>query len=93
MTKQEYDLEIKKIEQEAKTKKDVLTRNYVYSNNPYLTGDVISDHSITIKIESTKWSYNIGDPCVVYYGPVLKKDGTPRKDGAKDSIYQSSIIK
>jgi len=34
----------------------------------------------------------MGEPCAVYSGKELKKDGTPKKNNVMGTIYQSNII-
>ena len=68
------------------------------SNNPYKIGDVIKDHTSTIKIDTINVYMSLTDPCCVYSGPELKKDGTPKlpkRDGKqiRATIYQSNIQK
>lgn len=92
MTLEEYLLEVKAIEQEKFEALQELVKLYIQSNNPHGKGDIVSDHSNTIIIE--KIMYYIGNnPCAVYYGTVLKKDGTHIKDGKKAKVYQSNLVK
>lgn len=62
---------------------------YCNLNNPYKVGDIFTDHIGSIVIENIK-PYCSDEPCCVYYGTELKKDGTPRKDGSKRQAWQSN---
>lgn len=65
---------------------------YANENNPHKVGDVISDHSITIKIQKISVSFGSQRiPQCVYDGIILKKDGTPNVRGKTDTVYQANI--
>lgn len=98
MTKEEYIQGIEKIESDFKKAKSVLVKSYALSNNPYKPGDIIKDHTSTIKIEKIMIYISLEDPSCIYEGPELKKDGTPKlpkRDGKqiRARIYQSNIQK
>jgi len=93
MTKKEYQSQIKTINTEANEKKKEVMREYAMSNNPYNIGDIVKDHQQTIKVDDIKIqiSSETSMPQCVYYGILLKKDGTPYKSGKKEYVYQSNI--
>ncbi len=72
-----------------------LDMSFALSNNPYKEGDIITSHLVSIKIEKILLQEGYGGhlPECIYYGPLVKKDGTPFKNGKTDHIYQSNIIK
>lgn len=92
MKYQEYEDRLRELKVEFEQKKNKLIKEYVDANNPYKIGDKVTDHVCSIIIE--KIIYHIssyGTPCAVYYGPELKKDGTPKKNGNKTYIYQTNL--
>lgn len=95
---EDYREGLTKIDQVAKEARARLAFEYAVSNNPYKTGDIVTDkHGTSILIEKAdvRISSNTNDghgvPTCVYYGPVLKKDGTPRKDGKYEEIWQTNV--
>lgn len=94
-TLENYQKEVKKIEDEKELKIRELMREFAIANNPYKKGDIITDHIGSIIMESFKIyrpSYNSLPSCV-YYGIELKKDGTPRVRQEKRPLYQINIVK
>jgi hypothetical protein len=96
MTIEEYNAGIKSINERAELTKKQLIREYALSNNPYKIGDIIRDHASIIKIDKIQVYLSYNEPCCVYSGPELKKDGTsklPKKNGEtiRTSIYQPNI--
>lgn len=66
-----------------------LKRHYCWLNKRYNIGDKFTDHIGSIIVEEIRYHYS-SEPCCVYYGTELKKDGTPRKDGSKRQAWQSN---
>lgn len=93
MTLTEYENGIKEIEENAKLKNDILTRDFCFSNNPHKVGDIIKDHVISMRIEKIKFQYGYygSPPQCVYYGVIINKDGTDRKKNGEGCIAQSNI--
>lgn len=87
-----YEEELAELEQEFKNKKLELAKKHAELNNPYKIGDIITDSSITIKIESWYTSVYFGTPILVYYGKKLKKNLTNFKDNSYETLYQSLQI-
>ena len=54
MTKNEYKLQLEKLEKEFQAKKIILIKEFALSNNPYKIGDKISDQCSTIEITEIK---------------------------------------
>ena len=94
MTKEEFINAKSIIDEEANVKKKALSKEFSFSNNPYKIGDVITDHSGSLKITEIKWGYmGFGDtPMCVYIGTELLKSGLPEKRQINTKIYQSNII-
>ena len=92
MEYQEYEDRLRELKVEFEQKKTKLIKEYVDSNNPYKIGDKVTDHACSIIIEKIKYHISLsGFPCAVYYGPELKKDGTPKKNGNKTYVYQTNL--
>ena len=94
MQYQEYEDRLRELKVEFEQKKSKLIKEYVDANNPYKIGDKVTDHYQNVSIRIEKIDYHLslyGTPCAVYYGPELKKDGTPKKNGNKMYVYQSNL--
>jgi hypothetical protein len=91
MTKQELEKELNIIDLKYDIEKKKAIIKYCDANNPYKVGDTFTDHIGSIKIEKIMYDYSMR-LCCVYNGSELKKDGTPRKDGAKRNAWQSNSI-
>lgn len=92
MTREELNIEIDRIENEAIDAKHKAISKYCFANNPYQIGDIFEDHIGKILIEKIRVSAFYGDPYCIYFGFELKKDGTPRKDGSKRWAHQTNDI-
>jgi hypothetical protein len=95
MTKEQYIQKLKDLEAEFENKKGELVRLCAFSNNTIKVGDVITDHSGSIKVEKIQvaFGYACDLPSCVYTGIELNKDGTPNKKGKKRSVWQSNLVK
>ena len=91
MTKETLDQELAQLLADYEQQKKELIKAYCIANNPYKVGDVFTDKIGSIKIEQIK--YSILSMCCVYFGPELKKDGTPKKNGAMRCAYQDNEVK
>ena len=94
MEYQEYEDRLRELKVEFEQKKMKLVKEYVDANNPYKIGDKVTDpyQEVSIIIEKIKYHISLyGFPCAVYYGPELKKDGTPKKNGNKTYVYQINL--
>ncbi len=94
MELQDLKDKLKILEQEYKLKQNEVIKQYCDDNNPYKIGDKFTDHIGTILIEKITYSHSIlsSAPNCVYFGPELKKDGTPKKNGDKRKAWQSNDI-
>lgn len=95
MTTDEYKIKLKELEDKHALEINALIRDCAFSNNPYQFGDIIQDHRCIIKIDKIKYGRDFVSnlPTCVYYGSCLKKDLTPKKNGDREQICQSNIIK
>jgi hypothetical protein len=95
MTKEILEQELAQLFADYEQRKKELIKAYCIENNPYKVGDVFTDKIGSIKIQVIKYSPGgiISGPCCVYFGPELKKDGTPKKSGAVRCAYQSNEVK
>lgn len=89
MTLEELRSKENEIKDEFANKVSELRRQYCNENNSYKVGDIFTDHIGSIVIESINYRL-FENPCCIYYGVELKKDGTPRKDGSKRQAWQSN---
>jgi hypothetical protein len=94
MTFEDYQSKVKQLESDFEALKTDYMRDFVIANNPYKKGDIVTDHIGTIKIESMRFSWGgLGrQPCAIYYGVELKKNGEPKKNGNKRDVYQSNVL-
>jgi hypothetical protein len=95
MTKETLDKQLAQLLADYEQQKKELIKAYCIANNPYKVGDVFTDRIGSIKIQVIKYSAGgiVGGPCCVYFGPELKKDGTPKKNGAVRCAYQINEVK
>ena len=73
-----------------------LKEKYALANNNVKIGDIISDGTISIKVEKiqvVQSSFANEYPECRYSGKKVKKDGVFFKDGSNDSIYQANLKK
>jgi len=92
-----YKVNLASIEAKFEIEKKTLAKEFAFANNPYKVGDIITDHNVTIKIDTIKWymgrHWDNELPYCIYQGVALKKNGTPNKKGTIDNIYQNNIVK
>lgn len=65
-------------------KMNLVRKEYAVSNRKHNTGDVITHDGQSIIVDKITWSCGLfqnKDPFCIYFGRLLKKDGTLRKDG------------
>lgn len=97
MTEQEYREALHEINVKAENERRMLARKFATEHSPVKVGDYISDYRNTIRVseswEIAKIAYEYNAlPCLVYRGMTCKKDGTPRKNPKKCSIYQCNLL-
>lgn len=69
-----------------------LQKRFALENCNIQIGDVLTDHYHTIKAETYDISFDCdGTPYMVFYGPELKKDGTPCKRQSGAPVHQINI--
>lgn len=96
MELKQYQEELQRLQEEFEKKKIDLMKSYVIANNTHKIGDIITDSTGSIQIEGIRFNWGEpwdNKPFAVYIGTVLKKDGTPRKDGEKRIVHQHWVIK
>lgn len=92
MTKKEYEEQLRALEADYEKKKRELDLAFAKRNNPVRIGDKVRSHSMYILVERMVLFRPLGyHPCVNYIGTELKKDGTPKKSGAKSHIVQTYV--
>lgn len=97
MTEQEYREALHIIKVKAENERRMLAKEFATEHSPVKVGDYISDNCDTIRVEDwgishRSYEYN-SLPCLVYKGKTCKKDGTPRKNPKKCSIYQCNLLR
>lgn len=91
MTRLELEQRINHIETVAELQKKAVYREFVETNAKYKVGDMVSDGIDTIRVEKIHYSTFRRDISIFYYGPLLTKTGTPRKDGTKRAVFETAI--
>ena len=91
MTQEEMWKQIVSINKRAELEKKRVYFQFVKENAKYRIGDIVSDSTDTIRIESISFSLYNNVPSIYYVGPLLTKKGQPRKDGETRCIYESVI--
>lgn len=92
MTKKEYKEQLCALEADYEKKKRELELAFAKRNNLVRIGDKVRSHSSYILVEKMVLCKPLGyPPCVKYFGTELKKDGTPKKSGTKDYVFQMNV--
>jgi len=88
---EEYKSRLEELGKEFIKKKNALAREYANSNNTVKEGDIFTDHIGSIRVENIGYEYdfNTSLPSCIYEGPELKADGTPKKNEARRTAYQT----
>lgn len=92
MTKQDLKEALATTYYQYELNKKNLYKKYALANNPYKTGDIITDHIGSVKIETIGVYVTNGEAECTYSGIQLNKDGNPAKQQKHTQIYQSNII-
>lgn len=96
MTEQDYRLALHEINVRAENERRTLARDFATEHSPVNVGDYITDHCDTIRVEEWGLTQRTHEynalPCLVYRGKTCKKDGTPRKNPKRCSVYQSNLL-
>ncbi len=95
MTKEEFSKRMYEIHKNFNAAKQNLYVEYIKTTASFKEGDVVSDGDVTICVDIITAGYisDGGHPSILYIGFELKKDGTPKKSGARSSIYEERIKK
>jgi len=94
MTKEEYNEEMKKIDNVMNNMRNQVRKHYAFANNPYKVGQIIEDHYQRILIEKIEMNYCIlalPYPECKYWGLKLTKQNRSFKNSEKNWIFQSDI--
>ncbi len=94
MTKEEYQKELIKIQDETLRRKHVLAKEYALSHNAIKKGDIIKDHIGSIIVENISITKTLISPVpeCKYYGLELTKQGLIYKSEKRRTVYQSNLL-
>ena len=92
MNKDTLTKKLTELQQVYDLRKRELLIQYCNANNSYKVGDKFTDHIGSIIIERIRYSFgdSLSNPCCVYFGAELKKDGTPKKSNDKRQAWQNN---
>ncbi len=95
MTQEEFKNEEKALSIQYEESRKELFKKFALANNPYKIGDIITDHTGTIRIERIQTHKGYSDyPSCLYHGTQLnKKDLSVAKRQNHTSIFQQNIVK
>lgn len=93
MTKQDYEAEMKVIENDFDMAKNRLYYKFALANRLYEAGDIISNGDLIIQVSKFKVGKTLGLPYPIYIGLELKKDLTPKKNETIGSIFGNDNTK
>lgn len=91
MNKEDLKVQLLKIDKWCSNKKAELLTAYCDEHNPYKIGDIVYYSGGSIRIQRISYYLNTTDPCCIYRGIVLKKDGTPKKGNPVGEVYQYHV--
>jgi hypothetical protein len=92
MTKEEYKKQLCALEADYEKKKRELALTFAKRNNPVCIGDKVRSPNRCISVEKMTLFRPLGyHPCVKYFGTELKKDGTLKKSGKKEYVFQINV--
>ena len=93
MTKEELSKRLEELADQYDKDKENIFIQYAKENCDVKIGDIITDHSHTIKVERMRIYYDFGTkiPMMVFEEPDYKKDGTINKRQTNIPVYQSNI--
>lgn len=88
MNLEEYNLELRNLEDEHQKKIRALNVRYAFENCKFKEGDIIDDGLTRIKIHKIKYGFmHFGVPHCVFSGIRLTKGNRPYKNGETDTVY------
>lgn len=91
MTPVEYAEKIQAVRKEAESKIKAIQIEYAEKNNPVKIGDMVSNQSTNVKVETIGIAIIAGLPSMVYHGPAMTKKGNLFKSGKRDKVYQVNL--
>lgn len=93
MTREEFDNMLNELQLEFNESKKALLAKFALSNNTIAVGDVVRDHKGCGRVEKLQATMSSLSKYseMRYWCLELKKDGTPKKNGAFRWVYQSNI--
>lgn len=93
MTREEIDNRLNELQLEFDKSKKALLKQFAISNNTIAVGDVVCDHIGYGRVEKLQVTMSMLSKYseMRYWCVELKKDGTPKKNGASRWMYQSNI--
>jgi hypothetical protein len=94
MTKEQYDIKVLELNEKHKKETEELKKQFADANNPVKLADIIECRGIRIQVDSIGYylPYD-SDPKCRYSGFMITKDGKPRKDLRRETIFQHDSIK
>jgi len=92
MTEQEYNEKIAELKKLFNSEKQIVDKEFAFSNCPYKIGDIVKDHFHIIRIEKLTLSYGIkSEPTIKFIGIELDKKLQPTKKQTDPWAYQANI--
>lgn len=84
---------LKKHEVELELEVAKLNREYAFSNNTVVVGDIVEDHLGKVRVVTIKHTpFGYTKPYCVYEGDVLLKNGTKSKRGRTRVVHQINLL-
>ena len=100
MDRETYDNKAKALNIKHEAERNNLQREFAFTNNSVKAGDIVTDHTSTIRVEQIKWCKTVWGasgaykyPSCVYCGQKLTKEGKPFKNNKTDKVYQCNVEK
>lgn len=91
MTLNEYEKELKKLNEKHDNELKELAIKFALSNNNVSIGDIVTDHIGSIKVDIIRF-HLAETPSCVYCGIQHTKTGKPFKNKERRRVYQTNLI-
>ena len=92
MTEDELKAELKSLNLQFDREQKTIMKRYADANNPYKIGDVVEDYIGKLRVARIGYYFTTcSNPCCIYYGVDLKKNGEPAKRQTSRGVYQMNI--
>ncbi len=75
------------IDHDYRKRLSALAKDFAFSNSSVAVGDIVTDHTGSIKVEAVRFHAG-NNPSCVYVGVELTKKLVPKKSGVKRSVSQ-----